>query len=141
MAAQNFKIKNGLTIGSTEVLDSSGDLTAAALGTFQQLNNTTAPMHHTIVVTVVSDGGNKYAMDGNTSGGVTVRLMPNIVYRFDQSHSSNSNHPLRFSETSDGTHNSGSEISDGYTIYNKVGTPGSAGSYTEVAYNDHYLIP
>ena len=135
MAAQNFKIKNGLTIGSTEVLDSSGDLTAAALGTFQQLNNTTAPMYHKITVTVISDSGNKYAMDGNTSGGVSVRLMPNIVYRFDQSDSSNANHPLRFSETSDGTHNSGAEISDGYTIYNKVGTPGSAGAYTEVAFD------
>ena len=27
MAAQNFKIKNGLSVGSTEVIDSSGDLT------------------------------------------------------------------------------------------------------------------
>ena len=33
MAAQNFKIKNGLTVGTTEVIDSSGDLTAAAFGT------------------------------------------------------------------------------------------------------------
>ena len=33
MAAQNFRIKNGLSIGSTEVIDSSGDLTAAAFGT------------------------------------------------------------------------------------------------------------
>ena len=33
MAAQNFRIKNGLNVGSTEVVDSSGDLTAAAFGT------------------------------------------------------------------------------------------------------------
>ena len=33
MAAQNFKIKNGLTVGTTEVIDSSGDLTNAAFGT------------------------------------------------------------------------------------------------------------
>ena len=33
MAAQNFKIKNGFTVGTTEVIDSSGDLTAAAFGT------------------------------------------------------------------------------------------------------------
>ena len=33
MAAQNFRIKNGLNVGSTEVIDSSGDLTAAAFGT------------------------------------------------------------------------------------------------------------
>ncbi len=199
MAAQNFKIKNGLTVGTTEVIDSSGDLTNAAFGTAakeaiddqvntlmtagsgislayddsagtltvtrdaetgdiegvvagtnlsgggtsgtvtlnveQELTNSTAPFYHKVAVTVVSDSGNKYAMDGNTSGGVAVRLMPNIVYRFDQSDSSNANHPLRFSETSDGTHNSGAEISDGYLIYNKVGTPGSAGAYTEVAFD------
>ena len=33
MAAQSFKIKNGLTVGTTEVIDSSGDLTNAAFGT------------------------------------------------------------------------------------------------------------
>ena len=33
MTSKNFIIKNGLTIGTTEVLDSSGDLTAAAFGT------------------------------------------------------------------------------------------------------------
>ena len=33
MAAQNFRIKNGLSVGTTEVIDSSGDLTAAAFGT------------------------------------------------------------------------------------------------------------
>ena len=33
MSSKNFIIKNGLTIGSTEAIDSSGDLTAAAFGT------------------------------------------------------------------------------------------------------------
>jgi len=33
MTAKNFIIKNGLTIGSTEAIDSSGDLTAASFGT------------------------------------------------------------------------------------------------------------
>ncbi len=33
MAAKNFIVKNGLTVGSTEVVDSSADLTAAAFGT------------------------------------------------------------------------------------------------------------
>ena len=203
MAAQNFKIKNGLTIGSTEVIDSSGDLTNAAFGTAAleaiddqvnslltagtgvslsyddsagtltingqqgditgvnagagltgtassgdatlnigagtgitvnaddiaidlQLNNTTAPYYHKVVVTVSSG---KFLFDGQTSS-QELRLIPSVVYRFDQSDNSNSNHPLRFSESSDG-----SEMSDGYTIYNKVGTPGSAGSYTEVAFD------
>ena len=56
--------------------------------------------------------------------------MPSIVYRFDQSDSSNGSHPLQFSESSDGT-----EMSDGYTIYNKVGTAGSSGAYVEVAFD------
>ena len=126
MAAQNFKIKNGLTVGSTEVIDSSGDLTAAALGDFQQLNNTTAPMHHKIVVTV---SGGKFLFDGQTSS-QALRLMPSVVYRFDQSDSSNASHPLQFSESSDGTN-----MSDGYTIYNTVGTAGSSGAYVDVAFD------
>ena len=188
MAAQNFKIKNGLTVGTTEVIDSSGDLTNAAFGTAaleaiddqvnslltagtgvslsyddsagtltingqqgditgvtagtnlsgggtsgtvtlnveQKLNNTTAPYYHNVVVTV---SGGKFLFDGQTSS-QELRLIPSVVYRFDQSDSSNSNHPLRFSESSDG-----SEMSDGYTIYNKVGTPGSSGAYTEVAFD------
>ena len=31
MSSKNFIIKNGLTVGSTEVVDSSGDLTADKL--------------------------------------------------------------------------------------------------------------
>jgi len=126
VSAQNFKIKNGLTVGTTEVIDSSGDLTAAALGDFQQLNNTTAPMHHKIVVTV---SGGKFLFDGQTSS-QALRLMPSVVYRFDQSDSSNASHPLQFSESSDGTN-----MSDGYTIYNTVGTAGSSGAYVDVAFD------
>ena len=93
----------------------------------QQLNNTSAPYYHKITVTVVSSGGNKYALDGGTQA--IAKLTPSVVYRFDQSDSSNSSHPLRI-----GTAANGSEISSGYTIYNKVGTPGSAGAYTEIAF-------
>ena len=74
----------------------SGDVT---LNAEQKLNNTTAPYYHNVVVTV---SGGKFLFDGQTSS-QELRLMPSVVYRFDQSDSSNSNHPLRFSESSDGS--------------------------------------
>ena len=81
----------------------------------------------TIAVTVVDSGGNKYALDGTVQQ--LAQLRPSITYRFDQSDSSNSGHPLRLSTTSNGTHGGGSAFTTGVTA---VGTPGSAGAYTEV---------
>jgi plastocyanin len=87
-------------------------------------------------VTVASESsGNKYLIDGTSRQ--SMRLVPGLVYWFDQTDNSNSNHPLAFSKTFGGTHNSGSEIanntsSDGTIIYQRIGTPGQAGSYTKV---------
>ena len=88
----------------------------------------TAPVYHKITVT--ASGGN-FLIDGTANANIV--LSPNVVYRFDQSHSSNGTHPLRFSTTSDGTHNSGSELSSNFKVYNKVGTAGSAGAYVDIA--------
>ena len=109
------------SVAGTNLSHSSGVLSVE-----QKLNNTTAPYYHNVVVTV---SGGKFLFDGQTSS-QALRLMPSIVYRFDQSDSSNGAHPLQFSESSDGT-----EMSDGYTIYNKVGTAGSSGAYVEVAFD------
>jgi hypothetical protein len=85
-------------------------------------------------VLVRNYGSNKYAID-DASNSIDAIRQPILVltkgktYIFDQSNSSNTGHPLKFSTTSDGTHGSGTEYTTGVT-YN--GTPGSAGAYTQI---------
>ena len=88
----------------------------------------TAPTQ-TYTVKVVSDSGNKYRFDDFGTSAVTLDLQEGGTYTFDQSDSSNSGHPLRFSTTSDGTHGSGSEYTTGVTT---TGTPGSSGAKTVI---------
>jgi hypothetical protein len=82
----------------------------------------------TFEITVVNPGsGNVYAIDASNQA--TLTLYEGNTYYFDQSDSSNSGHPLRFSTTSNGTHGGGSEYTTGVTT---SGTPGSAGAYTQI---------
>ena len=71
--------------------------------------------------------GNKFYVDGSVSP--TLNLTEGQTYKFDQSDSSNSTHPLRFSTTANGTHAGGSEYTTGVTTN---GTPGSSGAYTQI---------
>ena len=88
----------------------------------------TAPSQ-TYTVKVVSDSGNKYRFDDFGTSAVTLDLQEGGTYTFDQSDSSNSGHPLRFSTTSNGSHGGGSEYTTGVTTN---GTPGSSGAYTRI---------
>ena len=72
--------------------------------------------------------GNKFYVDGVVSP--TLTLNEGQTFRFDQSDSSNSGHPLRFSTTPNGTHAiGGAEYTTGVTTN---GTPGNAGAYTQI---------
>jgi len=82
----------------------------------------------TFAVTVANTGyGNKYYIDGVQQDSLS--LHEEGIYRFDVSDSSVSGHPFKFSTTSNGTHNSGSEYTTNVTT---VGTAGNAGAYVEI---------
>lgn len=72
-------------------------------------------------------GANKYFIDSLVAP--TLNLSEGNTYIFDQSSSSNSGHPLRFSTTPNGTHAGGTEYTIGVTTN---GTPGSSGAYTQI---------
>jgi len=99
----------------------------AAAGGGLNWNSTILTALTTFTVTVQNVSGNKYFIDGVQQQ--TLNLLEGFTYKFDQSDSSNSSHPLRFSTTSGGSHGGGSEYTTGVTT---SGTPGSAGAYTQI---------
>ena len=115
---------DGWTMGNGGAINESGQTYVS----WNWLAGGTAPAI-TYSVKVVSDSGNKYRFDDFGTSAVTLDLQEGGTYTFDQSDSSNSGHPLRFSTTSDGSHRGGSEYTTGVTT---TGTPGSAGAKTVI---------
>ena len=71
--------------------------------------------------------GSGYKIDGSFSP--TIELVPGNTYKFDQSDSTNSGHPLRFYYEANKT----TSFSTGVTT---SGTPGNSGAYTQIVVSD-----
>ena len=114
---------------TVEVPDASSTVSGLAGTTsLGSLTVTGASSFTSYTVTVASySGSNYFYIDGSRAA--TLNLTEGQIYRFDQSDSSNSSHPLRISTTSDGTHGGGSAYTTGVTT---SGTPGSSGAYTQI---------
>jgi len=118
---------DGFTVG-TEADVNNNSTTYAS---WNWLAGGTTPSQ-TYTVKVVSDGGNKYRFDDYGTSAVTLDLQEGGTYTFDGSDSSMASHPIKLSETSNGTHGGGSSYNTGVT-YQLDGS-----SVTESAYVSGY---
>ena len=122
---------------SSLTVKTSGSTTINTPASGQATSNTrslTTTGSGTIYVKVQNIGGSNFYVFSQTQGGTYTRqynqpgFLQGGTYTFDQSDSSNATHPLRFSETQDGTWTTGgTELTAGVSV---TGTPGTDGATT-----------
>ena len=125
--SKDVTVSGNAGTGAIGTAVATNDLSITGVSAVGAVGLTTGIVNELAVTVVSTGGGNKYFIDSSQQA--TLSLVEGNIYRFDQSDSSNSGHPLRLSTTSDGSHNSGSEYTTGVTT---SGTPGSSGAYTEI---------
>ena len=121
------------SVGSVTVLIANVIAAPTGIAATSSVGSVTTVTNVTNYAVTVASGtnsygtGNKFYIDGSVSP--TLTLNEGSTYWFDQSDSTNSTHPLRFSTTANGTWGGGSEYTTGVTT---TGTPGSAGASTKI---------
>ena len=117
----------GLKAVASEINDGSGSTVGSFHKAADICDESTSVPNANLTTHTVTVAGGKFVIDGTSQASLT--LTEGNTYKFDQSNNTNSNHPLRFSATSDGTHGGGSQYTTGVTTN---GTAGSSGAYVQI---------